>query len=1013
MKLLKFIVQRKILVGLMTALVLLVGAFSILKLDKELFPALEFDGAYIEINAGDLPAIEVERQVTTPIERQIKSIEGVEDTVSTSSIGRSNIQITFEKGRGDEIFKEVEAIVNQLTPSMTEVKDVVAAQIGTSQSYELYLDISGGSMEDMTAFAKDILEPRLEDLNEVRDVSLVGIQEQEVSIEFNRKKMAENGLDIQQVISIIQHTNSEGTLGELTEGKEASTLRWNTGLENIEDIKKIQIPTELGFMSLNEIANISIKPLESSSFVWKNGTKDFILVQVGRVSNVTQIEMADAVREEVKKIRKDKLVDGFELNELVAQADYVQDSIDGVTGNILLGGAIAIAVLLLFLRNIRATIIIGISIPTSVLLTFATMWLLDYSLNMLTMIGLGLGIGMMVDSSIVILESIYQKKEQGLKRFEAVISGTKEVASAVIASVLTTIVVFLPIGLLGGEMGQFMIILSVVVSITLISSVVVAFTLIPSLSERFLKLRKPVTFKAASGFMRAYNNLIATVVRKKRNSLAVIAVFMMMFVGSILLVTKIPMTIMPDMLNRYSEIMVNVETGLSLDEENRLVGKINETLSSIEDLETNYIMDNGNMYYVLINMTKGDEITREQKEVNDEIFSSLRALKENYPVESVQSAMTGGGGYPVQVHLKGDDFDKLQTIANNFITELEEIEGIVGVTNSIERTSTEQVIVLQEKEIESAGLTSMQIKAFIEQAFLNMPIGEMTYDDEKIPLTVKWDENMENKEMLFDIKVPTANGERELSDFMELKTVNTPNEISHINGERYISISADIEEKDLGTINRDVQKLIEDFEAPSGYSLSVAGDLEEQQKLMMEMVLIFGIAIFLVYFVMAVQFNHLVQPLLVMSVIPTTVVGAFLGLFLTQRELNIMSGIGIVMLIGIVLNNAILLIDRTNQLRKEGYSVEEALVESGRNRIRPIFMTTLTTVGGMLPLALASGTSGNYQAPLATVIIFGLMFSTFITLVLIPAVYRLFGTIGTKKGRNNKTKEKDVSEVAS
>jgi multidrug efflux pump subunit AcrB len=1016
MNLLKFVVQRKILIGLMTVLVLFIGGFSILKLDKELFPALEFDGAYIEINAGEMPAIEVERTITNPLEKQIRSIEGVEETTSTTTIGRSDLQVTFERGRGDELFKEVESVINQLTPSMSGVKDVVAGQIGTSQSYEFYMDISEGSMEEMTAFAKDVLEPRLEDLKEVRDVSLVGIQEHEVSIEFNRDKIADKGLDVSQIITILQGANSESTLGEISEGKNSSSLRWNTKLENIDDVKNLQIPAETGFISLKDVAEVSVKPVENSSFVWKNGTKDFIFVQVGRVSDVTQIEMAEAIRAEVENIRDDGEIKGFELNEMVAQADYVKDSIDGVTSNILIGGAIAVAILLIFLRNVRATLIIGLSIPTSVLLTFASMWAFNYSLNMITLIGLGLGIGMMVDSSIVILESIYRKKEQGLRKFDAVVTGTKEVASAVIASMLTTIVVFLPIGLLGGEMGQFMIMLSVVVAITLISSVLIAFTLIPSLSEKFLKLSASKEKKQDGIFKRGYGNLIGTIVKKKRNSIAVITLFIIMLAGSFLLVTKIPMTIMPDVFNRYAEIMINVETGLSIEEENQLVEKINETLSKIEDVETNYLMDNGSMYYAIINMTKGDDITREQKEVNEEIFSSLRDLEKNYPVEGVQSAMSGGGGYPVQVNISGENFDELQSISNEFMNKLDGIEGIVGINNSIERTSSEQVIELDEQALEDAGISSLHLKQKLEQEFLHMPVGEMTIENEGMPLMVQWDEALENREMLLNLKIPSVNGEKELSNFIELKTVETPNEIKHVDGERFISVSADIEGKDLGTINREVQNIIEDFDMPNGYQLSVAGDLEEQQELMMEMILILGIAIFLVYFVMAVQFNHLTQPLIVMSVIPMTIVGVILGLFLTQRELSVMSAMGIVMLIGIVLNNAILLIDRTNQLRKEGYSVEDALVEAGKNRIRPIFMTTLTTVGGMLPLALASGTSGNYQAPMATVIISGLTFSTLITLVLIPAVYRLFGAIGIRKGKikNNKiTKEEKVSEAAS
>ncbi|MFC4321936.1 efflux RND transporter permease subunit [Litchfieldia salsa] len=1014
MSLIRFIVQRKILVGLMVVLVVFVGSFAMMRLDKELFPGLEFDGAYVEIDAGDMQAVEVERTITTPLEQSIQAMDGIESINSTTYIGSTSIQVAFERGRGEELFKELESIVNTSTADMSGIKDVLAGRVGMNASYEFFMDVTGEDMDQITSFAKNTLEPRLEELPEVRDVSLGGIQEYEISIAFDREKVVENGLDVTQVIGLIQQSNTEATLGELSGENDSPTIRWNTKLEEIEQVKAIKVPTQTGFIALDEVANVTLEPVESSSFVWKNGSKDFIFVQIGRVSDVTQIEMAAAIREELKNIKDEGLVEGFELNEMVAQADYVQESIDGVASNILIGGIIAVIILLLFLRNVRATLIVGLSIPTSVLLTFAMMWLFDYSFNILTLVGLGLGIGMMVDSSIVILESIYRKKEQGLKSLEAVVEGTREVATAVISSMLTTIVVFLPIGLIGGEMGQFMIILSMVVAITLISSVIVSFTVIPSLSEKFLRFKAPKKQKEDGRLMRVYSKVVGWTVKKKRYSLAIVAAFFIMFAGSLALITKIPMSIMPDVFNRYNEILLDVESGLSLEDKEKLVQDINSTLSSIEDVESSYVMDNGSMLYTIVNMTKGDDITREQKEINEEIMSSLRELAETTPIENVASAMTGGGGSPVQVNIKGESFEELTVIADDFITELEEIDGIVGVKNTIERTSIEQVIELKTEAIEDAGLTDMQLKQYIEQSFLQMPVGEVASEEETLPLIVKWDGAVKTQSDLLDVEIPTKSGMQELSTFISLKNTNTPNEITHTDGERFISISADIEDKDLGSINREVQKLIEEFESPAGYSVAVAGDLEQQQELMQEMIFVLAIAIFLVYLVMAVQFNHLIHPIVVMSVIPMTIVGVILGLFLTQRELSIMSGMGIVMLIGIVLNNAILLIDRTNQLRREGFSIEDALVEAGINRIRPIFMTTLTTVGGMLPLALATGTSGNYQAPMATVIISGLLFATFITLLLIPAVYRLLSSSGKKKGQKKKKEDElEQTEAAS
>ncbi|MFD1737876.1 efflux RND transporter permease subunit [Bacillus salitolerans] len=1010
MNLIKFIVNRKILVGLLSVLVILVGSYAVFKLDKELMPAVSFDSAFVEVNAGEMAAVEVEQTITNQLEQQIASIDGVEEVQSTTAIGRSSISVTFERGRGDEVFKELESTVNLLTADMNGVKDATAFQLSTSGNYEFFLDLAGGEVEDMTSFAEEILEPRLEALPEVKDVLLSGNQKHEMLIEFDREKLIKNGIDISHVIGAIQQGNDEATLGELSGETDSPTLRWDTKLESVQDVESIKVPIHTGFIEVKDIADVSIEKQASSSFVWKNGSKDIIFVQIARTADFTQIDLAEAVRAEIKKIDEENLITGFELTEIVSQADYVKESIDGVTSNILIGGGIAVLILLLFLRNVRATLIIGLSIPTSILLTFASMWYFDYSFNILTLIGLGLGIGMMVDSSIVILESIYRKKVQGLQSFDAVIEGVKEVATAVIASMLTTIVVFLPIGLLGGEAGSFMIMLSVVVAITLISSVVVSFTLIPSLAEKFLKVNSKTSVKKEGKISKAYTRLVAWSVKKKRNSLAVITLFFVILVGSTFLVSKIPMIIMPDMFNRFAQLSVVLETGVPLDEKEKIMIEMNEVLSTIKDVESNYIMDDGNHFSLIVNMTKGDEITREQKAINEEILSSLRGLQENYPIRSAHDAMAGGGGYPVQVTISGNDFNVLQQLAQDFKQELESIDGIVQVSTSIDRKSQQQLIELKSEDIEEAGLITPQIKQYIQQAFMQMPIAEMAVENETLPIVVKWKESTTSKSDLLGLKIPTITGEKELRNFIELKTIETPNEISHKEGERYITVSADIKGRDLGAINRDVQKIIEDFQTPVSYDVSTAGDLETQQQLMQEMLLVLGIAIFLVYLVMAVQFNSLSQPIIVMSVIPMTFVGVIGGLFITQRELSVMSGMGVVMLIGIVLNNAILLIDRTNQLRKEGYSVQEALVQAGNDRIRPIFMTTLTTVGGMLPLALATGGSGNYQAPMATVIISGLLFSTLITLLLVPVVYRLFSSVSNIGKKKRKRVSEEVAE---
>lgn len=990
MNFISMIVKRKVLIFLTMVFIVILGIYAFLNLDKELNPEVGLDSASIEIGAGDTNISDMEQHIITPLENELQEIEGVENIESTITTGGSSVQIIFERGQGSELVKEVESIVQSSTANLPEVESADVAQGGSGTAYEFIMDVSGEDMNEVSSFSENILEPRLEELPQVSDVALEGITKHEVNLLFDEEEMEQNNLDTIETIDLISQMNDETVLGELNEDGESTSLHWDTKFNSIDDLKNIQIPSETGEVSLQEIADISLEPLETTSNVWKNGSKDFVLVQIARSSNVSQLEMTNAVRDELAEIRKETAAEGITLNEIVAHADFVEDSMGDVTNNILIGGIIAIAVLLLFLRNIRATVIVGLSIPASVLITVVAVWLLDYSLNMLTLIGLGLGIGMMIDSSIVVFESIYSKKEKGFSNLQAVLEGTKEVAGAIFASILTTIVVFLPIGLVGGDEGRMMIILSVVVSISLISSLFVAFTLIPALAEKYMNLRKPKYSKEKTNiFISWYQTILSWILRKKRRSVFVLILYLGLFASSFLLVTKIPISIMPDMFHRYTEIGVELENGIADEEKQDLAGSINEQLEMIHDVEANYVLDQGNTFITVINMTKGDEIQQPQEDVSEEILKSLRALREHEPIRNVQLALEGGRAYPIQININGEEFEELETIANEISNKLESTEGILEITNSMENISHIKEIILNKEELGDSAVTQLQVKEEIENSLLEMPVGKMNVDDEDVEMYASLQQKANTENSLLDLEIPTLDGTKELSDLIDLENKSTPENITHNQGERYISVLADIEGKDLGTINREVQEIISNYEAPDGYSVSIAGELEQQEDVMNDMIFVFVISLFLVYFVMAVQFNHLGHPLIVLTIIPITLTGVILGLFITQKDLNIMSGVGVIMLAGIVLNNAILLIDRTNQLRKKSYSINDALVAAGKNRMRPIFMTTLTTVGGMLPLALASGMSADYQAPLATVIISGLLFATLITLILIPSIYKL------------------------
>lgn len=987
---LRFLLKRKIIISLFTLFVFVSGIYGVVKLDKELFPAITFDQSLIFIETNDMPAEDVEQFVTIPVEQVLDGMQQVEHYESTSSTEDSVFIIEIASGMGSEVTKDIESQIQGLKSELHGVNDILIMEASTEAQYEFFLDISGGSSNEMTEYATNILKPKLEALKEVREVHVTGLEEKEVSVTLKSDKLTEYNISQEEIVTIIQQMNMNLSLGNLPKD---GSIRWNTTFEHINDIKNIPIATETEMITLADVAKVEKIVNTDSQFAWKNGNQDFILLQIGRTDGYTQIDMTEAVRQEIVTIEKET-PETIIINEIAAQADYVNNAIDGVIANILIGGVIAMIVLLLFLRNIRATMIIGLSIPTSILLTIFTMFLLDYSFNLLSLMGLGLGIGMMVDASIVVLESIFKKREEGLSNFKSVIAGTKEVASAVISSALTTIVVFVPIVLLDDEIGKFMIVLTVVIAVSLISSVLVSFTLIPALTENFMKVipKSETKHQRIAG---RYGKTLNWIAQKKRRKISVIGTFFIIFISSFALLTKVPMTIMPDILDRYAEVMVELEPGVTPEEREETAIALNKQLAKIPDVANNIIMPNMDSLFALINMTPEADKTMEQSEINEEILHNFREIADDYPIMSVASAMEGVSNLPIEIKITGDDLTKLEDIGQDVIKELSEIESVVSPNLLLNYNSEELVIQLNEKTMKDDGITAGLLYQQVAQLFFEMPIGEFINNGKNTPIIMKNDFSIQEQQQLLNQNIVTLAGEEKLSKYVTLEKTETVAEINREDGNRYLKVVADIESADLGTVNRDVHKLIKDFDTESGYSVSIGGDLQEQQEAAQDLLLIFALSLFLVFVVMAIQFNSFKHPLIILIVIPFTVTGVIIGLFLTQAELNVMSGIGVIMLVGIVLNNAILLIDRVNQLRNQGSSINEAVIEAGRNRLRPILMTTLTTVGGMIPLAFATGASSGYQSPLAIVIISGLLFSTLITLILIPSMYLIFEDINT------------------
>lgn len=501
------------------------------------------------------------------------------------------------------------------------------------------------------------------------------------------------------------------------------------------------------------------------------------------------------------------------------------------------------------------------------------------------------------------------------------------------------------------------------------------------------------------------------VARKKRRRLSVITMFTIIFVSSFFLLTNIPMNVMPDIFNRYSEIFIELEQGVSQEEREEIAEKMNEELQKVQDVESNLITDSGGTMYASINLTPEEEKTREQNEINEEILERLRSLEDEYPIHAIGSSLDGYPSLPVQLRVSGTELDQVERIADDTVEKLAKIDGLVSVKAENGESLREYSFKFNDKNMDKDGVSKDYIYASVSQIFTEQLLGELLIDGKTMPMKLSNDVSIENKNDLLKEKIPTINGEKELSNYVSLEKETSLNEINRYNGERYITIGADYSEGDLGNINLEIQEMINGLDVEEGYTVAVSGDLEEQQQAMQDLLMILAISIFLVFTVMAIQFNSLKHPFIILMIVPYTITGVLIGLFISQNELNVLSGIGVIMLVGIVLNNGILLIDRIKQLRNSGLDVYEAVVNAGKDRIRPIFITTLMTVGGMIPLALATGSASGYQSPLAVVIISGLLYSTLISLVLIPSFYLVFEDIGALVNRLFRKKKVSVRRI--
>lgn len=997
--------------------ILALGIVSFRNLVVDIFPEIDLPVAVVATSYSDAAPQEVENLISQPIEGSVSSVEGINTVQSQSQAGSSLVLMMFNNGVDmDQALLDVREKVDQTKGFLPDdAGDPNIMRFSPDQMPVMWVSLTGEDAEHLTNVAEDEVIPYFERQEGVASVSLEGAKEREVQVVLDQAKLNQYGLSSQAVMEAVGNQNSSASVGTIDKGNKDLQIRVTGEYESLEDIEQTVLMTEEGAtLHLDDIADVedTIKQADSETLV--NGNPSIVL-SIMKKTDSNSVAVADEINKAIDGLQGD-LAEGIDLDVVIDTSEFVQMSIDSVISNILIGGIISVFVLLLFLKSIRATLVIALSIPIAIISTFSLMYFTGETLNILTLGGLALGIGMVVDSSIVILENIYTYRQRGYSLFDSATKGASELAPAVIASTTTTLVVFLPIVFTDGIASDLFTPLALTVSFSLIASLIVALTLVPMLSSKLLS-----NAMEEHGRRYWFNRLLERLNNFYQRVLEGVLKYRKTTVFGTLIAVLLSLTALPFIGAEFipesdqGQMAINVETepGMTLDYTQDIVAEINEKLVDYEDvMETNYVtmgdggdmMSEGTASYTiqLIPSSERDESTNDIVRAIDEDLETIAGadIKVNAMGTDVQL------GDPIQISLNGPEHDVLQELSESVIDEISNVDGVYNPESAATDGTPQLDITVDKDKAAAYGLTQDQVLGQIQVQFTGQVISKYREEGQEMDINMVYPENERSTiSDLEDMKIQSPSGATiSLMEVADLNEMQGPVALLRENQQPQMNVTSEIMDRDLGSVVSDVDETLANMDLPEGYGYTIGGQAEDMEEAFTDLVIALIFSIFLVYAVMAVQFENFLFPFIIMFSMPTTVIGVTIGMLVADLPLSIPGFIGIIMLAGIVVNNAIILVDYINILRRRGMERHEAIVEAGRSRLRPILMTTLTTILAMVPLGLALGEGAEMQQPLAVTIIFGLTTSSIFTLLLIPVIYTFFDDLTAKITRRNKKK---------
>lgn len=1013
-------VARPVATTMVFAVLTLIGAFAYTRLAVDLFPELDFPSISVVATYSGVSPEEMETLITRPIEAAVARVEGIEKLESYSMEGRTRVALRFEWGTPlEEALNDVRSAIERVRAELPEDADApVVYKFDLTNLPVLHIGLSGNMDEArMRRFSEDVAQPYLERSSGVASVDIRGARDREIRIEIDAERLSALEISPVDVVTALQAASLTVPAGQIERGDDNVLVRAMGEFQSFNEIAQSVVVWRDGHpVRIADVATVVDGFEETSNIVRVNGLAG-VEMRVSKTPGSNTVDVADALYATIDRFNADYEGEA-EMRILVDSSVFIRRSISGVQQSVVVGAALALIVLLIFLQSVRSTLVIGVAIPISVIATFMLMYQLGLSLNLISFGGLALGIGMLVDNAIVILENIFRYREGGATAKEAAIRGSEEVASAIVASTLTTLAVFVPVVFLGGFAAIFFGQMALVVTSALLCSLFVALTLVPVLSAALLGDDAPAnlpgddTPEKRPNILRraldAIDNVYARSVSLALRFSPVVAIVAVAALAvSLQFADRIGSELLPEADESEVRIFARYPAGTRLEVTEAAV----ETIEAIVREHTPEVTDiQSTLGSPGFWSTRGEESASmrvnllpvtERERSSEDIAAALRPhLSREVPGMTVFSRAGGGlwifnflrgGDDRLRVEILGHDLATADQLAAEVAERMLTVEGVTEALPSRESGGDELRLYIDRQRAADYGLTTRDIANVVSLLVQGRDAGVYREHGDEFRVRVRLsDDDLASTQALLARPVALPNGQSvALGDLVNVQDGETPQAIDRLNQRRIITVGGGIDEGyDLGSVTAQIQEALDDMEVPEGFSVLVAGEAAEQASTFGSLGMGFLLAMLLVYMVMAGQFESFLQPLVIMAAVPFAAIGVIGTLVLTDTTFNINSFMGAVVLVGVVVNNAIVLVDYINLMRRdEGLPLREAIVESARRRLRPILMTTSTTMLALLPVAIGGSTGGESQAPLARVVIGGLTSSTLITLFIVPVLY--------------------------